>query len=101
MSTTCQCNNCAWHGSRCDLGEINDFWGRVNPGELMPAGECPDCGSLVDLPEADMPDYVLGYLAALLRTRGWTVSGPGTAPAAPVAVVDDVMDATRRFLGRA
>jgi hypothetical protein len=29
-----------------DLVEYFDLLGRVEPGELMPAGECPDCGAL-------------------------------------------------------
>ncbi len=31
---------------RCGLTEIEDFWSRVDPGEVVPAGECPECGGL-------------------------------------------------------
>jgi len=28
------------------MDEIHDIWERVEPGEVMPSGECPDCGAL-------------------------------------------------------
>lgn len=43
-----RCGNCEWGTD--DPGEcrdISDFWGRVTPGEIMPEGECPECGCLV------------------------------------------------------
>ena len=41
------CQNCSksWD-SIDDLKEIEDLTLRVNPGEVMPAGECPDCCAL-------------------------------------------------------
>jgi hypothetical protein len=29
-----------------DLKEITDFWSRVDPGGVMPIGQCPICGAL-------------------------------------------------------
>ena len=54
------CQNCGWHGTESDASEegISDIFERVSPGEPMPAGECPKCGSLVHLtsePAADLP----------------------------------------------
>lgn len=45
----CQCRNCNWHGSVDKADPVHDMWSRVLPGEIMPAGDCPDCGALVHL----------------------------------------------------
>lgn len=45
----CQCQNCDWQGSVDKAEPIHDFWSRVAPGEIMPAGDCPECGALVHL----------------------------------------------------
>jgi hypothetical protein len=45
------CDNCPWIGSERDCGEIQNLSGRVAPGEIMPAGECPECGALCHLTE--------------------------------------------------
>lgn len=37
------CGSC-WHEDQ--LREIQDLMQRVAPGEIMPSGECPDCGAL-------------------------------------------------------
>lgn len=48
----CECSNCGWVGS--DPPEVRDFWSRVEPGGVMPAGDCVECGSLV-FPQAPAP----------------------------------------------
>lgn len=40
------CDNCDWEGDDDDLAQIDDIFERVEPGEIMPAGQCPNCGSL-------------------------------------------------------
>jgi hypothetical protein len=93
--TIYDCPNCTWRGT--ELDGVDDLFDRVNPGELMPAGECPECGALVELPDADIPVYVLNDVARIMRTRGWAVQASGTVD---VPAAGDVMAATRRFLGR-
>ncbi len=46
--TKAKCGNgeCDWTGDINDVTDIRDFWDRVQPGEEMPAGECPKCGWL-------------------------------------------------------
>lgn len=48
--TKCRCGKCGWTGPesalRCGCMEIEDFWERVYPGEVVPDGECPECGGL-------------------------------------------------------
>lgn len=50
-----RCDNCcAEYGEGMDFGpEIPHFWERVSPGETMPSGECPACGSLCHPISAD------------------------------------------------
>jgi hypothetical protein len=45
------CDNCQWTGRERDCSEIVNLTQRVAPGEVMPAGECPDCGALCHLLE--------------------------------------------------
>ena len=41
-----ECGNCSQCMFLDDLDPIEDIFLRVAPGELMPGGECPDCGAL-------------------------------------------------------
>ena len=43
------CDNCEWVGRDSELSEIKSFSLRVEDGGEVPAGECPDCGSLAYL----------------------------------------------------
>lgn len=46
---TVACDNCGWTGPETDCLEIKDFHSRVEPGECVPFGECPECGALCHL----------------------------------------------------
>ena len=35
------CQACGWHGPVDEALELRDLWDRVQPGDVMPAGECP------------------------------------------------------------
>ena len=41
-----ECQNCSglWHTD--ELHALVDIFERVAPGEIMPSGECPDCGAV-------------------------------------------------------
>ncbi len=41
-----ECQDCGWKGPDEELDEIADLHQRVDPGEEMPSGECPECGCL-------------------------------------------------------
>ena len=45
-----QCDNCNWRGTDEQLGlplsEIRHLAERLDPGGIVPAGECPECGCL-------------------------------------------------------
>jgi hypothetical protein len=40
------CQNCAHEHNEAQLLEIKNIYLRVDPGELYPSGECPDCGAV-------------------------------------------------------
>lgn len=42
----CECQNCGATWFQSELKPIEHLFERVSPGEIMPAGECPDCGAL-------------------------------------------------------
>jgi len=43
----CECGNCDWEGTAnelgCPLDETPDLHERLDPGSVVPAGECPEC----------------------------------------------------------
>ena len=41
-----ECQNCGAIVNDEDLKPIKDLMQRVEPGEPMPSGECPECGAL-------------------------------------------------------
>ena len=49
----CKCDNCLWTGTEEELGtplkDCKDLGQRLDPGSVVPAGECPDCGCLAYL----------------------------------------------------
>jgi len=51
------CANCEWTGTESQLREISDFWGRVDVGGEMPAGDCLECQALAYLVEEDNPYF--------------------------------------------
>ena len=51
----CTCGNCGWSGDAADLESVKDAEQRLAAGETVPAGECPECGSLAYLDNP--PDY--------------------------------------------
>ncbi|KKN81511.1 hypothetical protein LCGC14_0317700 [marine sediment metagenome] len=48
-----QCQNCEEYWLYESLGEIHKLYERVQPGEIMPSGECPKCGSVCHPVESD------------------------------------------------
>jgi len=49
----CKCDNCQWTGIESQLGktlfQIHRLAERLDPGSVVPAGECPKCGSFAYL----------------------------------------------------
>ena len=40
-----ECANCGAVWTAAQLAPYHDFWSRVHPGEIIPQGDCPDCGA--------------------------------------------------------
>lgn len=65
MITLHQCQNCDAIHPECALAPIQDLGQRVEPGEPMPSGECPDCGALcqpVSPPATEPTEQGLQYV---------------------------------------
>ena len=41
------CPNCDWKGATSKLDDAQDLLQRLEPGDIVPDGQCPDCGALV------------------------------------------------------
>lgn len=48
MMGTFKCDNCQFATSdENQMSQIKDIWERVDPGGIMPSGECPHCNALM------------------------------------------------------
>lgn len=45
------CQYCGWNGPADQCGRLENAWERVEPGDPMPAGECPACNASALLDE--------------------------------------------------
>lgn len=70
------CEECDWTGTLDEMASIDDIHERVQPGEFMAAGQCPECDSLIGVADCDIPDYTLEQAAEILRKQGWSVVQP-------------------------
>jgi hypothetical protein len=79
MTTLYHCPECEWQGHDDATDPIEYIHERIMPGELMAAGCCPECGALISVDDADVPDYTLQACATIMRARGWQVIAPDEA----------------------
>jgi len=70
-----QCQGCGWIGEDDALAsrypDIERLGMRTSPGEIIPSGECPECGALchvVPMPKAKLNIFDLEYLLELCRS---------------------------------
>jgi hypothetical protein len=47
----CTCSDCDWTGPAKNLDMVASVEKRISAGEIVPAGECPECGALAHLDE--------------------------------------------------
>lgn len=52
-----RCDNCGIAWTDDELERIEDIENRIDPGSVVPSGECPACGSLC-YPEADFSELL-------------------------------------------
>lgn len=63
------CENCGWEGdaSECEKMPVESIPERVDGGEIMPYGECPDCGAVCHSTEVfDVTDLDAAEASAIL-----------------------------------
>ena len=66
---TATCQNCGWQGPVEETKEFRNVWDRVLPGDVMPAGECPEegCGGAAMLDaDRDGADDLRPQMVALM-----------------------------------
>ena len=51
MMPTATCHYCGWNGPVDQCGPLKNAWERVEPGDVVPAGECPKCNASALLDE--------------------------------------------------
>jgi hypothetical protein len=64
-----QCQNCEKVWRVEDLQEVRDLAQRVSPGEIVPAGECPDCHAVCS-PIVHVVIEVKGGTIQVVHTSG-------------------------------
>ena len=64
------CPNCNWKGRTDQLSEAQDLLERLDPGDTVPEGQCPECGALVweSNPLIDAAPDLLEVLKSLILT---------------------------------
>lgn len=45
LAPKCLCQSCNKLWENSELNEMRDFWSRVQVGDIVPAGDCPECGA--------------------------------------------------------
>ncbi|MGY8527572.1 hypothetical protein [Paracidovorax citrulli] len=68
------CDNCGWEGTEEQLERLSAPPERVNAGELMPCGECPECGAVVSVADAAIPEHTIQAIVSVLCARGSPVA---------------------------
>ena len=65
---TATCQDCGWHGPVEETKELRNVWDRVHPGDVMPAGECPEegCAGAAMLDRTDGADDLCPPMVALM-----------------------------------
>jgi len=66
---TFACDNCDWEGGDDDLDMISDIEERIDPGCIVPAGQCPECGALAYYKNEDAPSWTAQAQLFQLREK--------------------------------
>lgn len=83
-ATACRCDNCDWTGPASGLDDISDVQERLDPGGVVPAGQCPACGALA------YAQPTATETAAITRAKEqWASDDINIDPDAKVSVADD------------
>ena len=100
------CQDCAWTGTEADTGEIDDFFERVDTTagsiEIMPCGECPECGCLSAIDDEDLPSPAAEFEARhdalrLLASIAIEPCGSNSEPDRMGEALDDIVSRAQAF----
>ncbi len=91
------CGNCDWRGIAKQTGSIADAQERLDPGSVVPVGECPKCRSLTYLdppPEwaftcrapKELLTFEVNVSRSLIQYRNITVQAENAADASELAL---------------
>jgi hypothetical protein len=81
--TVYECPDCDWTGTLDEINgihHIHHIQEYLEPGELVPAGCCPECNSVICVEDPDIPHHTLYHVGITMRGRGWTVAAPADCP---------------------
>ena len=99
---TATCQDCSWTGPVEDAKELRDVRDRVLPGDVMPAGQCPEegCGGAAMLNQAQHDDDLRPALVAvMLGLDRLQETIPDRALPAPIAAnLRELADYARKAL---
>lgn len=65
----CQCDNCCQIFREEQLHVVENWWERFDDGGILPAGQCPECGSLAYWMKGTPSDEYKAYLKGPLDPR--------------------------------
>ena len=111
---TATCQDCGWQGPVEETKELRNVWDRVQPGDVMPAGECPEEGCGLAVPNIDLarsPDDepvfpVLAEVRAVLAgvrivaDLRASLSAEGEVAQLPLGRIDDLVSGARTGRGQ-
>ncbi len=100
---TATCQDCGWQGPVEETKEFRNVWDRVLPGDVMPAGECPEegCGgaAMLDTDRGganDLRPRMVALMLGLDRLRDDLRNG---VPRSPISFhLKELADYARRAL---
>jgi hypothetical protein len=90
VSTVYECQECDWTGTLDDVNgihHIHHIEEYLEPGDLTPAGVCPECRAVIGVEDPDIPHHTLYHVGVTMRMRGWTVIPPADCPPLPSPTV--------------
>lgn len=93
------CADCDWTGAEEECNPLQNISERVGPGEIMPAGECPECGAVAHLID-EHRDEELGY-EDLIRKEVEAIRRDFTEAHKKGYRSDEAMEALSKHLERA
>jgi hypothetical protein len=64
-----ECGDCDWAGPAGELLQASDLDERLDPGSIVPAGECPKCGSLAYYTDEAAPEWTSQRKEVVLAAR--------------------------------